>query len=64
MKRCAERSNLLNNAEYDWICRYIPEKKKKTAEYARILNVSDAVHMRRSLYKLLSSYLDGYSEHC
>ena len=39
-------------------------KKKKTAEYARILNVSDAVHMRRSLYKLLSSYLDGYSEHC
>ena len=40
------------------------KKKKKTAEYARILNVSDAVHMRRSLYKLLSSYLDGYSEHC
>ena len=40
------------------------KKKTKTAEYARILNVSDAVHMRRSLYKLLSSYLDGYSEHC
>ena len=40
------------------------KKNKKTAEYARILNVSDAVHMRRSLYKLLSSYLDGYSEHC
>ena len=32
--------------------------KKQSAEYARILNVSDAVHSRRSLYKLLSSYGD------
>ena len=31
-------------------------KKKKSAEYARILNVSDAVHSIRLLYKLLSSY--------
>ena len=32
--------------------------KKQGAEYARILNVSDAVHSIRSLYKLLSSYRD------
>ena len=32
--------------------------KKQSAEYARILNVSDAVHSIRSLYKLLSSYRD------
>ena len=31
----------LNNSEYDWICRYIPEKKKQSAEYARIRNVAD-----------------------
>ena len=34
-------------------------KKKWSAEYARILNVSDisdAVHSLRPLYKLLSSY--------
>ena len=31
---------------------------KQSAEYARILNVSDAVHSIRSLYKLLSSYRD------
>ena len=31
---------------------------KNSAEYARILNVSDAVHNIRSLYKLLSSYRD------
>ena len=30
--------------------------KKQSAEYARILNVSDAVHSIKSLYKLLSSY--------
>ena len=29
---------------------------QQSAEYARILNVSDAVHSIRSLYKLLSSY--------
>ena len=32
--------------------------KKQSAEYARILNVFDAVHSVRSLYKLLSSYQD------
>ena len=32
--------------------------KKHGAEYARILNMSDAVHSIRSLYKLLSSYRD------
>ena len=32
--------------------------KKQGAEYARILDVSDAVHSIRSLYKLLSSYRD------
>ena len=43
------------------IWRDIPEK---TAEYAIILNVSNEVHCIRSLYKLLSSYRDTYSEHC
>ena len=33
--------------------------KKQSVEYARIiLNVSDAVHSKRSLYSLLSSYRD------
>ena len=32
--------------------------KKRSAEYALILNVSDSVHSIRSLYKLLSSYQD------
>ena len=32
--------------------------KKQSAGYARILNVSDAVHSIRSLYKLLTSYQD------
>ena len=32
--------------------------KKQSTEYARILNVPDAVHSVRSLYKLLSSYRD------
>ena len=31
---------------------------KQSSEYARILNVSDAVHSIRSLYKLLSNYHD------
>ena len=43
----------LNKIEYAVI--YL---KKQSAEYARILNVSHAVHSRRSLYKLLSSYGD------
>ena len=38
------------------MCVYIPEKT--SAEFARILNVSDAVQSIRSLYKLLSSYDD------
>ena len=29
-------------------------KKKQSAEYATILNVSDAVHSKRSMYKLLN----------
>ena len=32
--------------------------KKQNAEYARILNVSDAVHSTRSLHNLLRSYQD------
>ena len=32
--------------------------KKQSAEYVRTLNVSDAVHIIRSLYNLLSSYRD------
>ena len=43
----------LNMIEYDGI--YL---EKKLAEYARILNGSDAVHNIRPLYKLLNSYLD------
>ena len=30
--------------------------KNHSAEFARILNVADAVHSKRLLYKLLSSY--------
>ena len=37
---------------------------KKSSEYAKILNVSDAVHSIRSLYKLLSRSRQTYSEHC
>ena len=33
--------------------------KNKSAEYARILNVSDAVYSIRSLYTLRSSYQDS-----
>ena len=43
----------LNMIEYTSI-----NQKKQSAEYASILNVSDAVHSIRSLYKLLSSYRD------
>ena len=32
--------------------------KKQSAEYVRILNVSDAVQSIRSVYKLLMSYRD------
>ena len=34
--------------------------KKTECEYARILNLSDAVHSIRELYKLLNSYGDRY----
>ena len=34
--------------------------KKQSAEYVRILNVSDIVHSISSLYKLLSSYQDRH----
>ena len=43
----------LNMIEYAGI--YL---KKQSAEYARIINVCDAVHSIRSLYSLLSSYRD------
>ena len=43
----------LNTFEYAGI--YL-KKKKQSAEYARIPNVSDAIHSLRSLYKLLSIY--------
>ena len=43
----------LNTIEYAGI--YL---KNQSAEYARILNVSNAVHSIRSLYKLRSSYPD------
>ena len=46
----------LNNTKYDWICHHIPEKN--SAECARILNVSDAVHNIRWLYRLQCSYQD------
>ena len=46
----------LNNDEYDWICQHIPEKKKPSAEYTRILYVSHAIYNNKYLYKLLSSY--------
>ena len=42
----------LNMFEYAGI--YL--KKKQSAEYARIPNVSHAIHSLRSLYKLLSIY--------
>ena len=43
----------LNMIEY--ACIYL---EKQSAEYARILNVSNAVHSIRSMYKLLSSFQD------
>ena len=45
----------LDIAEHDWIRWHIPEQ---SAEYARIINVSDAVNSLRSPYKLRSSYQD------
>ena len=35
-------------------------KKSQSAEYVRILNVPNAMHSIRSLYKLLSSYRDSH----
>ena len=40
---------------FEYACIYL---SKQSSEYARIPNVSDAVHSIRSLYKLLSSYQD------
>ena len=53
---------MLNMIEYAGI--YL---KKQSAEYARILNVSDAVNNIRSLYKLLSRGIieaETYLGHC
>ena len=50
-----------NNTEYDWIYRHIPGKN--SAEYAWILNVSDAVHnITVQITEQLSR--QRYSEHC
>ena len=50
---CEYVSITLNMTEYASI-----DLKKPSAEYDRILNVSDAVHSKMSLYKLESSYPD------
>ena len=42
---------MLNMLEFDYM--YL---NKQSSKYARSLNVSDAVHSRRSSYKLLRSY--------
>ena len=51
---------MLNMSEYTGI--YL---KKQSAEYVRILNVADAVHNIRVLYKLLWAVVETetYSEH-
>ena len=46
---------MLNMIEYASI--YL---NKYSAEYARIMNVSDALHRIRSLYKLPGSYRDRH----
>ena len=57
MRGCA--SIMLNLIQYTGI--YL---KKSSAEYDIILNVSYAVHSRRSLYKSLTRYRDrDYSKH-
>ena len=38
--------------------------KKQSAEYARILNMSNVVHSIRSLYKLQQLSKQAYLEHC
>ena len=50
----------LNNAQNDWICRHIHEKQ--SAEYARILNVADAVH---GMVKVIGhSIVQGHCTNC
>ena len=39
----------------EYACMYL---KKQSSEYGKILNVSDAVHWIKSLFKLCSSYQD------
>ena len=46
-------SVMVNMLEY--ACIYL---NKQSSKYARILNMFDAVHSIRSLYKLLSNYQD------
>ena len=53
----------MNMREYTLIMLFMLESSqiylnKQSSEYARILNVSDEIHSKRSLYKLLSSYRD------
>ena len=55
-------------SRYTWIClitlntiEYVGiHLKKQIADYASILNVSDAVHSRKTHYKLLSNYWDRH----
>ena len=54
---CEHVSITLKMIEY---AMYVHIPEKQSAEYARIQNVSDAVHIIRSLYKLLSSYRDRH----
>ena len=49
---------MLNVLEY--VCIYL---NRQSFEYASILNVSDAVHITRPLFKLLSTYRDRISEY-
>ena len=53
LNMCEYTLIMLNMLEYTWI--YL---NKQSSEYARLVNVSDAVRSIRSLYKLLSSYRD------
>ena len=46
---------------FQYACIYL---HKQSSAYARILNVSNAEHSLRSLYKLLSSYQQTYLERC
>ena len=61
---CLNKLEYASMSQYSWIslnnAEHIPAYAwKNSSEYARILNVFDAVHSIRSLYKLLRCYRDG-----